>query len=263
MGRPKKVIDGVEKELVEQGELITPSGVTTDPTTPKYGSKEWSDYVLDQLQDDEKDDKGHPNVHGLRRLAEDLLGPFLESGPVEVKASLDGESSGRAYCVYQIVVYPFMVNSDQPAIGDGLEKRVYRATADSYRGNTDDVYSVYPVAMAEVRAETRCLRRMLKLREVSSEELTSKNANETLAREETNKVAATFDNDDSIATSQIFIIKDKCRVLNIDLMKLVNSGEKQYTAIEEMTKETAAKVIQRLTQYQTQAVPVPSEFLLA
>lgn len=258
MAKAKKVVDETQTETEDGKQELMDKILNSE--TPSYCSKEWPAYVLSQFAEEELDN-GNPNVHGLRRVAEDLLGSFIASGPIEVKSSLDGDSTGRAYCIYEIVVYPFMRGSDQPAVDNGFEKRVYRAAADSYIGNTDDKFAVYPTAMAEVRAEARCLRKMLKLNKVSAEELTSKNAEETINKEQSKKIEATFEVDDAIATSQVFLIKDRCKMLGIDYMKLINSGEKQYESIEQVTKGTAAKIIQRVTQYQNNSVPIPPELI--
>ena len=67
---------------------------------PDYLSPEWDAYVMSQFEPNELID-GYPNVAGLRRVAELLLGPILESGPSQVFPVV-GNGAGRATVVYAV-----------------------------------------------------------------------------------------------------------------------------------------------------------------
>ena len=41
----------------------------------------------------------------------------------------------------------------------------------------------------------------------------------------------------------------KCKKLNIDVMRFVNSGTKQYKSIYEVTRDTAAKMIKKIGSF--------------
>jgi len=47
---------------------------------------------------------------------------------------------------------------------------------------------------------------------------------------------------------QIMFIDTKCRKLNIDVEKFINSGESNYKNIYEVKKDVASKMIKRLTE---------------
>ncbi len=70
------------------------------------GSPEWEAYVLSQLAPNEvevKDNKTYPKAAGLRRVAQNLLGAFVDSGPVQIFPPVDG-GPGRATVVYEIKI---------------------------------------------------------------------------------------------------------------------------------------------------------------
>ena len=67
---------------------------TEEKTIPDYLSPEWDAYVMEQFAPHELMD-GHPNAAGLRRVAELLLGPIIESGPTQVFPS-EGNGPTRA-----------------------------------------------------------------------------------------------------------------------------------------------------------------------
>src|SRR5688500_6009345 len=80
-----EVLDGVE--IVKPEDIKLEAVSHTLPTNP-----EWSDYVLSQLTDNEKDN-GSPRVDGLRRIATKLLGPFSSHTEVVQAPGLDGRAT--------------------------------------------------------------------------------------------------------------------------------------------------------------------------
>jgi hypothetical protein len=191
---------------------------------PEYLSPEWNDYVMGLFQPNELID-GNPNVAGLRRVAELLIGEIVSSKPTQVFPVLS-EGIGRATVVYEIV---FDVN------GSGKTK-TYGDTAELWAGNTDDLFCVHAAATASTKAEARSLRKALKIRAVAAEELCKKDVSKYVAEEDNNR----------ITSDQINFIGLKCKKLDIDVMLFVNSGAKQYKSIYEVTRDTAAKMIKRI-----------------
>jgi hypothetical protein len=192
---------------------------------PDYLSPEWDAYVMSQFSESELMD-GHPNAAGLRRVSELLLGPILKSGPTQVFPS-EGNGASRATVVYNVV---FQWN-------DGTI-REYSEVADVWHGNTDLMFAAYAVATASTRAEGRALRKALKLRKCAAEELTKKDVAKAAAESLVEK----------IASEQISFIDSKCKKLDINVIEFINSGEKQYSTIFDVTRETAAKMIKKLTE---------------
>jgi hypothetical protein len=179
---------------------------TENNNIPDYNSVEWHDYVMSQLSDDEKDGD-YPTLYGLRRVAELLLGPIIESGPVSVNAPQSEESPGRATCAYTIV---FDWN------GSGQERR-FSSLGGSYKGNTDLAYAIFPEAIAEARAEARTLRKALKLKTMAAEE-----APKTKIQVTESVSTGEWKESDKLTMSQELFIKQKCKEMNISLDKLVN-----------------------------------------
>jgi len=158
-----------EDYLFEGIELQTPENVDTtvkdrfmteqndsmiDPTSP-----EWNDHVLSYFEKSELYE-GRPLTAGLRRVAELLLGRIVSSRPTQVFAPVSGNEIGRATVVWELV------------FADGS---LFSDVADCWEGNTDDAFCVFNTATAATRAEGRALRKALRLKTVSAEEMTKKN----------------------------------------------------------------------------------------
>ena len=60
-------------DLFDKEDLVEDVIEVAQEERPPYGSKEWNDFVMEKFEPHELID-GNPLVHGLRRIAEDLLG---------------------------------------------------------------------------------------------------------------------------------------------------------------------------------------------
>lgn len=210
-----------------------------NPDAPSFSSPEWNDYVMSHFRSDELID-GNPITAGLRRVAELLLGDVIESGPVQVFPSEDGNGPGRATVVYR-VVFDWMHT--------GMT-RAFSEVADVWHGNTDDLFCAHPVATASTRAEGRALRKALKIRVVAAEELAKKDIVEVVKRTVSVSTDGNYDPDDRISLQQISFIDNKCEKLNIDLLSFINIGENDYRSINDVTRDSAKKMIRVLNEYQ-------------
>jgi len=253
-----------EPIVAEATELVvTNEEKPVAPTRPDYTSPEWEQFVLSQLTDREKDKEGHPRVAGLRRLTEKLLGPIVCSGPVETK-SYETESSpgGKAVVTFSVTI-EWMKDGVEFGLTGPLEKREYRAVASCTRFNSDDAFCVYPEAIAETRAEARALRRALRLSTVSADEITQKDTGRILEEYVANSPRMAEGPSTMITDQQKLVIQNMCNKLKVDLMGFLNNGTKQYTSIDEVSRETATKMIARLNAYQTtgtsESVSIPEK----
>lgn len=219
-----------------RGALNEENGASSKDQKPEYLSPEWNDYAMGMFQPNELID-GNPNVAGLRRVAELLIGTIISSKPIQVFPVLS-EGIGRATVVYEVVF-------EQP---DGKTK-TYGDTAEVWAGNTDDLFCVHAAATASTKAEARSLRKALKIRAVAAEELCKKDVSKYVAEEDNNRVAK----------DQINFIGMKCKRLDIDVMKFVNSGTKQYRSIYEVTRDTAAKMIKRINEFSSDETLIEEE----
>lgn len=235
--------DLFDKEDLTEEELQEPEN-----QIPDYGSSEWNDFVMSKFEPSEMIE-GNPLVHGLRRVAEDLLGDIIASRPTHVIASNDPNGPGRATIAFE-VVFDWM-NSGQI--------RTYGDVADVWHGNTDDLFCAHPAATAGTKAEARCLRKALKIRAVAAEEIARKKDPAAIVRQSIKAIPSDGDwhEQDSITMPQINFIDGKCKQLDINVTNFINHGEKQYSSINDVTKMTASKMLKVLNDYQNNSKDIP------
>jgi hypothetical protein len=241
-----------------------------------YGSPHWSEHVFAQFTDDELI-SGNPTVGGLRRVAELLLGAITFSGPTDFKVHYpeNPQEIGRASVVYSVHIAwgadnPWMdINADMPI-------RIFSAIAGSYLGNTDDIYSVYPEAIAETRAEGRALRKALGLKNaVSHEELSEKDALESvkISKRVFNQDAVEWSADESLSPGQKHLIELKCKTMDINVAKFINKRhvldpdnyQLSFSRLDEVPRGIAGEMVKELTRYQSEAADesksIPQEII--
>ena len=220
--------------------------------TPLYGSKEWHDWIMAKFEPGELFD-GNPTCAGLRRVVEEVLGSIVVSRPSQVFPATCIDGPGRATVVFEVVI-------DWQDTG---KLRTYSEVADVWHGNTDDLFCAHPVATASTRAEGRALRKALKIRCLAAEELARKKDIESIVKESvaakrnTREVDGEWQGDLSITAAQANFIDTKCKQLDIDVMEFVNSGNEVYSNIDEVTKETASKMLGVLKSYQNKKKTIP------
>jgi len=221
-------------------------------SVPEYGSDGWDSYVMSQFKDDELRD-GAPLCHGLRRVARNLLGQILYSGPTSVNPATDPNGPGRATVVYQVTFLWF----------DGTQ-RVFADVADVWHGNTDDMFAAHPAAVASTRAEARALRKALAIKKVSADELCSKDMGAIVRGSvSTVKVEAPTTGEsnptDLITPAQKNFLGVLCSKLDINVLKLIESTGNVY---EKITKDATSKVITKINEYQQKGVElIPKELI--
>jgi len=117
--------------------------------------------------------------------------------------------------------------------------------------------------MADTRAEARALKRALLIDTVCSDELTVQDADmivkHTTRGFSEEESSGEYDGTRNITNKQSNFITKKCDILNIDINSFINSGEKTYNSIDDVTTETAAKMIEALNKYQQEPDMIPKE----
>ena len=239
------------ENLFESVELATPSNTDTSVKNvvlndmPSMLSPEWHDYAMSLFHEGEMVD-GHPLVAGLRRVAELVLGTIVFSGPTQVFPVQREDHHGRATVIFTV------------KFANGIE---YAEVADSWEGNTDDMFCAFAVAIASTRAEARALRKALKIKGVAAEELTKKDTAKIVRDISTTKTTSEGEyNDQSrMSDAQYNFIDVKCKQLNINGQKLfknfnVDSGRK-------VSKKIASDLIDALNDYQRDKNSIPQELL--
>jgi hypothetical protein len=239
------------ESIFEEVVLSSPSNTNTSvkdvvmSDVPSMLSPEWHDYAMTLFTESEMVDS-HPLVAGLRRVAELVLGPIVFSGPTQVFPVQREDHHGRATVIFSV------------EFANGMR---YAEVADSWEGNTDDVFCAYAVAIASTRAEARALRKALKIRGVAAEELTKKDTAKIVRDISNTKTASEGEYDDQsrMSDAQYNFIDVKCKQLNIDGEKLfarfsVDSGKK-------VSKKIASEIIDSLNDYQRDKSSIPQDII--
>ena len=233
-----------EKEKMEEE--------VTESTMPAYGSRGWNDYVMSKFESHELID-GNPICAGLRRVVDDVLGSIVSSRPTQVWPSTDVNGPGRATVVFEVVINWM----------DSGELRTFAEVADVWHGNTDDLFCAHPVATASTRAEGRALRKALKVKCLAAEELAKKDI-VSIVRQSVNVdqgIDGEWNEEDAISVPQINFIDAKCKQLDINVTNFINAGSDTYDSINEVSKQTASKILSTLNEYQTKSKNMPDKIL--
>lgn len=245
------MIEEMETDLFEGvEELKTPSNTDTSvknvimEDAPSMLSPEWHDYAMTLFQEDEMMN-GHPLVAGLRRVCELVLGPMVFSGPTWVKPTDRDDHHGRATVIFTV------------EFANGLK---CSEVADSWEGNTDDMFCAFAVAIASTRAEARALRKVLKIKGVAAEELTKKDTAKIVRdlSKQTSSSSGDYNDSARMSDAQSNFIDVKCKQLNVNGTKLLSSVF-NVSSSKKITKKVASEIIDRLNDYQRDKGSIPSE----
>ena len=194
-----------------------------------YLSLDWHPFVMSLLDPTELNE-GFPKADGLRRVGELLLGDIVDSKPLEV-IPVNGNGVGRATVSYS-VTFKWWDDST----------RTYADAADCFEGNINDEFIVFSLATAVTRAEGRALRKALKLKVCTAEEISDKVKVKP-------KTSSNGGNDTSITEPQIKFMNAKCKALNINVMELLNSGDERYEKVEQVAKKKCSEFITLLGEF--------------
>lgn len=191
-------------------------------------SPEWQEYVLKQFQPNELYN-GHPNVRGLNRIVQKLVGPIVGRDLTTVQSP----NSQNGYCA--TVEYAIRV------VGKNGVEYVAASVGDASRENCKYPFSLHLSPMAETRAEARAIRKLLNLFVASAEEVdVPKDQPEWLLK------------NNIVTDSQLNLINKWGKRTDVNLPKLLASKEIQK---DKMSKDEAADIIKTLENYQREEVP--------
>lgn len=236
--------DESETSIVAPPEEVAGKKLLPDqgrPDEPRIESPKWTQYVLEQLTDDEMF-ACRPTVAGLRRISY-LLGDIVENSATVVQAPTLANGFIATVEVRLVIMWTKDLADNQPPTA-----RVFTSTADVYPGNTDAAYARFASSMAETRAEGRALRKALQLQVVTAEELT------TVPVEESGM-------DGKIAPAQRNFIDLKCMQCGINVVKFLNHGKNQYKSIADVPYATAQVMISHLSELQRNKSKIPEGIL--
>lgn len=208
---------------VEESEDVVFDEATNDETTENFTpysfTKDWTDYIISFLNEDELDD-GKPRCDGLKRLSKELLG---EHKPELIVHAIN---QGYAAVTYKAT----------------FKKGVYIGSAECHAGNTDSPFSSYPLATAETRAISRALKNALGLKVITAEETSRKAELSTPANDENRT-------EGGITTTQVKFIERTCKNLDLSVKDVVEATIGQVDNIEELSHGNALKINQVLDEW--------------
>ena len=202
-----------------------PTPVEDGPKRPHEYDPGWSEYILDNMSDNELI-QGAPTVDGLRRATEKCFGEILQSKSeiVEVPTRQNNKCTIR----HSLVIRKYSTESVIEV--DGCVDVLYDKIP--YPFNT------HLVATADTRAEGKALRRALKIRGVTAEELQNQDEDDVMASEE------------GMNDQQILALNQMCKRLNISVVKFVKSQYNEVKVINDVSNMEARVLIGQLSGFQ-------------
>jgi hypothetical protein len=228
---PEGVIPPVDEPVEEEDGIL-----------PDLDTENW----MSQLTEDEifNAEKGPaPRLHGLRRLAKPYI--LMEESKVNALivvprehvrtlTTLNGNGDVMSQSE-QIGLYRFPMASVTFNI-TLLDGRTFSDSADAFFSNCEEL-GLFPTAVASARAEARCLRKVLGIREHAAEELVDKDSGEELAP----------DDDSSIKPEQGKLIDKMLKSVEISLKDLLESiTTREIHSVGELTTGEARIAIRQL-----------------
>lgn len=251
----------INTEIDENDGLIDLDILTEGSDRPLITSPEWHDYVMSKFSPEEllkeKDSKGeytgknYPSVYGLRRVAELLIGEIIENSSNFIEIS-----SGFAIAECEL--------GFRDEYG---EIRRFSDVGNCHAGSTDAPYDAHLPSIAATRAEGRALRKALRIRTVSAEEMQGgKNrggGSHTL--EEVDSVGLEGLNRDNQESdgAQAAAILTMCKREQLDMTKLIQyKYGADKTAPNDLKHGEARELLAFIHQVTAKKVVIPEEIRL-
>lgn len=197
---------------------------------PNQSDSNWTEYVLSQLTDIEKD-KEYPKADGLRRLVEKLISPIVSMQTTVIQAPQQSN----------------MMTSTVKTTVTLENGQSYEAVTDVQKDHLQHPFDKHISAIAETRAEGRAYRKILRLQNIVTKE---------------EMVADTNLDDSKMNRTQIQFLDVMCgnSRLNINVKKLFETViPKKLTDIKQHTNEDVQTVFGILSGYQEDMSKIPAE----
>ena len=220
-------------ELADMVEIVEdrPTCINDDKRPQEY-DPEWSEYLLDQLSDSELIN-GAPTVDGLRRITEKCFGEIVESKS-DIVETPTSQNNQRCTIRHTLTINKY--GSGQSISVDGCVDVLYHKTPYPFKDHL--------VATADTRAEGKALRRALKIRVVTAEELQNEDEAETLSA------------DELINDQQVLALNQLCKRLDISVVPFVTAEYKVKT-INELRNLEGRLLISKLSDLQRTPKDIP------
>lgn len=151
------------------------------PTLVALTDPRWHEYVMSQFFEDEVD-KGYPKLTGLRRVAEKLIGP-IQYSDVTVMQHPNADNEYRVAVKYSLTINDSNLKFADNTKGLNLH---FSDVGEAFTGNVEGEYRKHLYGVAVSRAEARVLRKLLRLKVVSVDEIESGVPEETINNSQLN-----------------------------------------------------------------------------
>lgn len=228
----------IEEDTGDEGVV---ENVETEIT---FTDPEWSSYVLSLLDDSEKMEKNdnvYPFCHGLRRVAQKLLGHV--SGGVRQVIYPERGNMQKVTVVYDLCI--------EDAHG---KLKSYTEVSDVSVHNTEEFYLAHAAATASTKAESRCLRKAMLLNCATADEIGNISKVESFKTEDT---SGEFNTEEPASGPAINYIDKICKKLNINAAKLLEDVvSKKHT---ELIKSDVKQIQAILDDYKGKRKEIPEK----
>ena len=204
---------------------------------PKEYDPEWSEYLLDQLSDNELIN-GAPTVDGLRRITEKCFGEIVESKSDIVETPT---SQNNQRCTIRHTLTITKYRNTQTISVDGCVDVLYHKTPYPFKDHL--------VATADTRAEGKALRRALKIKVITAEELQNEDEQEILS------------SDEVVNDQQILAINQLCKRINISVSSFVTGEYNTTKKINDLRNLEARLLISKLSEFQRTPKDIPKSYI--
>lgn len=217
----------IELDESNMKDVVVPSNKfykIVESEKPKFGSPEWSDYVKSLLLPDEIYND-QPKCDGLKRLVELLIGPIIRKQLKCIKAPSVHDNTATIAVSIMCESKELKTHLIEESIADANESN-----------NHNEPYCYHMSATAETKAEARCYRKLLRLKNVIA-------AEEGMS---SNDMIPINNSNNKITNIQIEGIDRLANRLNLNVMDFVNIGSsgKKYENVNDIEFDTALKMIE-------------------
>lgn len=231
MSKKKNPIEDMIEEVVED-EVVGEENIDEEIlNVPHYTDPEWTAWVLEHLEEHELV-SGAPTTDGLRRICDLYYGTIISS---DCECVSYGEDHAAVKHTVSILRHFDNVTIEASAMVDALKSK------------TPEPFKSHILATADTRAEGKALRRLLRIRVITNEELQVENELEE-------------SEDGQINDHQIIAIEAMAARLKISLTNLLKDKHPEVQLIKELTHGQGSSLISLLTTYQRDIESIPQNY---
>lgn len=214
-------------------EIVEDKQEETNTDIPSCTDPKWVDYILDNLADHELAN-GNPTTDGIRRVTEKVFGEIIYSDS-QVLEVPERPLSGKATVKHTLTVQKY----------ENGQSITVSACVDVLGDKLPYPFKEHLVSTACTRAEGKALRRALKIRVLTAEELAH--------TEEDGDVS--MDMGSLINDQQILALKTMCKRLDVNLVKFVKANSSKAQNIKGVKAVECSLMINKLSEFQRESVP--------